>query len=794
MNSSVPFVLPDDVIVAPISELDDNVSGRLGAVEGSHVVWRPNSRTRMKVVGPEAAELLEIFRTPCTAVNAVIHFCAQREANPESVLIESFPLIRELAAAGLLAPEGSNAAKPIRAGASSGESYGGYEAASLIKLDVDTEVHFARSRSGEHGVLKLTRLAGSAACTSIVEHEIAVLRHLDGRIGPKILTHGTHAGRRYLVAEWLDGVRAEEAAAEFLQRSDERSRQKLLQLCLEVVEAYERLHDLGVIHADVHPGNALVCADGSVRIIDFALSRLMGDGESIEPLTRGGADRYLDPEYARALYRHETVPRASAQGEQYSIAAVVYKLLTGNHYLEIPPRHDVLLERITTAEPRAFLDHGLRPWPKVEDALKCALSKDPAERFASVKEFREALQYAVKPNRKPRGRKSARIPSSYVRLVLTALGSHRVLEAVVQTPPTASVSRGAAGIAYGLYRIACIREDPQALALSDVWLTKALSDLNKEQAFYNPETGFSRRKVRKTSLYHHAPGVHIVRAMLGHAVGEQAEVDAAVSSFVASSKAQRAAPELLMGRSGTLLGCSLLRQVTKSGTESARLLRRFGDETARKLIAAIRRCGAVEVYSQPLNLGMAHGWAGVLYSVLRWTGEGNAEIPTVVIDRLEQLAALAEPSGRGVHWPWVNPGAQLGSSVEYMPGWCNGSAGFVHLWTLAYSCLQEERFRNLAKAAAWNAWEDRAALSGLCCGLAGRAYALLRFYRLSGNSAWLERAATLGIRAAEPGVKSGAQVDSLGLYDGEVGPAVLLADLAHPEEAFMPFFEGAFCA
>jgi serine/threonine-protein kinase len=129
-----------------------------------------------------------------------------------------------------------------------------------------------------------------------------------------------------------------------------------------------------------------------------------------------------------------------------------------------------------------------------------------------------------------------------------------------------------------------------------------------------------------------------------------------------------------------------------------------------------------------------------------------------------------------------------------MPGWCNGSAGFVFLWTLAYSSTCDERFADLAESAAWNTWEDSTTLPDLCCGLTGRAYALLNFYRFSGKKVWLDRALTLGSRAASSYAGNGQGEERLSLFGGEVGTAVLLADLKHPEEAFMPLFEGAYTA
>ena len=41
-----------------------------------------------------------------------------------------------------------------------------------------------------------------------------------------------------------------------------------------------------------------------------------------------------------------------------------------------------------------------------------------------------------------------------------------------------------------------------------------------------------------------------------------------------------------------------------------------------------------------------------------------------------------------------------------MPGWCNGTAGYVHVWVLAHQALGDERYLRLAERAAWNAFEE----------------------------------------------------------------------------------------
>jgi len=110
--------------------------------------------------------------------------------------------------------------------------------------------------------------------------------------------------------------------------------------------------------------------------------------------------------------------------------------------------------------------------------------------------------------------------------------------------------------------------------------------------------------------------------------------------------------------------------------------------------------------------------------------------------------------------------------------------------------LGDPGYLALAEGAAWNAWETAGPIGNLCCGMAGQAYALLNFYRHTGENVWLSRArdaARYAVVAQEesssqPGYEQFAfRTESL--YKGELGIAVLAADLERPEQSCMPLFE-----
>jgi serine/threonine-protein kinase len=207
---------------------------------------------------------------------------------------------------------------------------------------------------------------------------------------------------------------------------------------------------------------------------------------------------------------------------------------------------------------------------------------------------------------------------------------------------------------------------------------------------------------------------------------------------------------------------------------------------------------------------MAHGWAGLLYGSMRWhmasgrwrSPDARPALPNGLPRRLQELAECAAPLGRGVVWRWHNARHKDLTSDDpgLMPGWCNGNAGHVFLWTLAHELFGDPRHLDLARRAAWGTWEQGVHFHNVCCGAAGCAYAMLSLFRRTGEREWLARARGLGHRVAtqpdparsgsgDGAARAANPGDAHSLYKGDVGLIVLLDDLEDPDRARMPLFE-----
>jgi serine/threonine-protein kinase len=786
-----PMILAPDVILLPVAALPGDLPRRLRAASGDHALAHRRSRTPPRIVDEAGAALLQRFRQPGRIVDAILAFSRDRQEDPVGVLRASFPLLREAVNAGFLVPADTSDALRIRPSLEPGARVAGVVVQDCLQLLADSEVYRVRRSDGSPAALKMVRPGHSPAT---LRHEAAVLAQLDLPVVPRLLGTGQISGRPYLLTEWRAGADPDILAEEYRQESGDRGRARLLRLCRRIVAAYARLHARGVVHGDVHPRNLVVEARGRVAILDFGSSRFGGPQGEVLPPARGGVGEFIEPEYAAAMRARRAPPSPTPESDQYSVAALLYYLATGGHYRTFAPRESEMFREIAEHDPLPFSAHGVPLWPGLEAVLGRALAKRPGDRFPSLAAFGHALRRVAGRPQRGRQRVTPRSRADALRDILGPVGLQgQVLAAGRLERPSASASLGAAGIAYGLYRIASTREDPRLFAAADIWLERALGAAGRREEWWARPAGITPRVVGKISPYHAPAGVFWVQALMSRARGDAAAQHAAVKAFVKASRASCRNPDLVLGRAGTLLACALLREAMAGDLRRDRAaIGSLGREISAALLDGLRHAPPLGQCRRFPNLGLAHGWAGILYAILRWCESGGTRVPPAVSDRLGELAECARPSGRGVVWPWRSRSGGQVRSHGHMPGWCNGSAGFVFLWSLADQLEGEDRYLALAERAGLEAWTAPDPAWDLCCGYSGRGFALLNLYKRTGEPCWLHRARRVGEQAVRRAREEaeGEHAYPYSLFRGRLGLATLLGDLDRPDDSCFPLFEG----
>ena len=210
---------------------------------------------------------------------------------------------------------------------------------------------------------------------------IATLQH------PHILgliDSGEVNGTAYYVMPFVDG----ESLRDRLRREQQLPVSDAVRLATEVAAALDYAHRHGVIHRDIKPENILL-HDGQVLVADFgialAVSSAGGGSRMTETGMSLGTPHYMSPEQAMG----ERV--ITGRSDVYALGAVTYEMLVG----EPPftgPTAQAIVAKVMTADPAGLSAQRRSVPPAVEDAVLMALSKLPADRFATAAEFAAALK------------------------------------------------------------------------------------------------------------------------------------------------------------------------------------------------------------------------------------------------------------------------------------------------------------------------------------------------------------------------------------------------------------------
>lgn len=219
-------------------------------------------------------------------------------------------------------------------------------------------------------------------------HEVEALSKMSHRNVRRILATGQWNGQLYMVTEYIDG----RTLKEIIEQEGPLTQKRALDYTLQLVAGIEHAHLKNIIHRDIKPQNVLVSVDGTAKLVDFGIARVLSQNTR----TMGGKDvvgsvHYISPEQARGSI-------VDSRTDIYSLGVVLYEMFTGQVPFKGQEAVSIAMKHVNEnpPEPREINPDITRG---INDIILKCMEKEPNKRYQTASELREdLLTYVANPS------------------------------------------------------------------------------------------------------------------------------------------------------------------------------------------------------------------------------------------------------------------------------------------------------------------------------------------------------------------------------------------------------------
>lgn len=193
---------------------------------------------------------------------------------------------------------------------------------------------------------------------------------------------GNEDGKQFLVLEFVNGSSLRDLMKTYPEgRCD---RQTALRIGIDICSALQYAHSQGVLHRDVKPENILITEDGTAKLMDFGLAKMVHQSDITQEGIIVGTVAYVAPEIALGK-------GADARSDLYSFGAVLYETVTGKPPF---PGEDPIKVIFGHIHDRSVSPNRLNPnIPQaLTDCIMKLLEKEPNERYQSSGDLLKVLK------------------------------------------------------------------------------------------------------------------------------------------------------------------------------------------------------------------------------------------------------------------------------------------------------------------------------------------------------------------------------------------------------------------
>ena len=178
----------------------------------------------------------------------------------------------------------------------------------------------------------------------------------------------------FIVMELIDGI----TLKQYMEKKGTLNWKETLHFSMQIAKALEHAHGRGIVHRDIKPHNVMVLKNGSVKVTDFGIARVMSKSNTLTKEALGSV-HYISPEQAKGGW-------VDNRSDLYSLSVVMYEMMTGRPPYDGESPVAVAIQHINGG---AAMPSTLNPnIPKgLEQIIMKGMSLDVKDRYASATEM-----------------------------------------------------------------------------------------------------------------------------------------------------------------------------------------------------------------------------------------------------------------------------------------------------------------------------------------------------------------------------------------------------------------------
>jgi serine/threonine-protein kinase len=246
------------------------------------------------------------------------------------------------------------------------------------------------THSGRKVAIKVVWDDGQIEMLGRFEREAIIMNELNHPNIVRLYDWDRFDGRLYIAMEYLDGLTLEE----LISGRGSLSLDLAIAIINPLIDAVQYLHTKGFVRNDIKPHNIMLTSNGRVCLVDFGITKSKNSRPELPPMFETmenvivGTPQFMAPEQFMES-------AADERCDIYSLGVVMYRMVAGVYPFELRSVVDLMRAQMEDS-PAPPSQHTPLPREIDQLVLKC-LERDPANRFQSMLELREALSIAAGP-------------------------------------------------------------------------------------------------------------------------------------------------------------------------------------------------------------------------------------------------------------------------------------------------------------------------------------------------------------------------------------------------------------